>query len=88
MVNDETSFRLLFPYITDWSKGEEHDFRVFWKWIRSTREKDFSTLRINPFYRRDENKKGDVYWSILGGLVSRKTVGDETTWKVLWFIPL
>jgi hypothetical protein len=85
---DETSFRLLFPYVTFRGKGEEHDFRVFWKWIRSSHEHDLSTVRVNPFFRRDENARGDLYWSVLGGLVSRKRVANEAEWKILWFVPL
>ncbi|MBN1422257.1 MAG: hypothetical protein JXP34_26015 [Planctomycetes bacterium] len=84
---DEMRFRVLLPYITYREKGEEHDFRIFWKWIRSTRSEDFDTLRINPFFRRDTNASGDLYWSILGGLFSRKREGDEVSGRILWVIP-
>jgi len=84
---DEMRFRLLIPYVTYREKGEEHDFRILWKWIRSTRTEDFYTLRLNPFFRRDTNARGDLYWSILGGLFSRKRVGDDVSGKILWLIP-
>ena len=86
-VGDETTFRLLLPYVTYRAKGETHDFRVLWKWIRSTRTEDLSTFRLNPLWRSDRNARGDRYWSILGGLFSRKRTADGVSGRILWLIP-
>lgn len=82
------SFRLLMPYVTYEEKDEDHDFRVFWKWIRSSYDQGEAKLRINPFFRSDRNPRGDTYWSVLGGIVSRKQQAEDVEWKILWFIPL
>ena len=83
---EERKWRTLIPFVSYWSKGEDFDFRIFWKWIRSSNLEGFRTLRINPFYRKDENARGDFYWSLLSGLVSHKKTKEEDTWRVLWLI--
>lgn len=85
---DRTDFRLLLPYMTYESEPDGHDFRVFWKWIQSTRSDSMQTFVFNPFYRQESNAEGDHYWSVLGGLISRKAKAENVDWTLFWLLGL
>jgi hypothetical protein len=73
--------------LVDWeSDGEKgtSDFRILWRLVQVTDGEHKDVTVLNPFYRYEENDRGDTYWSVLFGLLARKVENGEADWRVLW----
>ncbi len=73
--------------LADWESDEEKgtsDFRILWRLVQVTDGEHKDVTVVNPFYRHEENDRGDTYWSVFFGLLARKVENGETDWRVLW----
>lgn len=76
-------------FVSTWESDEEadeHDFRILWRLVESTRSAGKDTFVVNPLFRHETNDRGDSHWSFLFGLIGRTETQGETDWRWLWLL--
>lgn len=72
---------------TQSAEAREHD--LLWGLFRSSRESGrIARWSLFPLVRYESADEDERYWSLLGGLVSRRQQGLHSRWRLLYVIPL